>query len=142
MKMFGQSFDEALKAIQESLRLEEFHQSTRGCCVIHYNDIVETPRKAIEKIGSYLGLDVPGPIVDEVSHRTSLQRMKEVSDQLDKRPSTSMVESGGLLYDRETLLHKSHIRDGRTGYGSDLLSAEQQNRIREMLAEFPGSSDS
>jgi hypothetical protein len=137
MKMFNQPFDEGLKAIRDSLRLHEFHRAVGGCCTIAYDIIKGKPRKAIAEIAAHLGLDAPDSVIEEVDHCTSFNRMKEAADQLDKRSPVLLAESGGLLYDRETLLHRSHIRDGRTGYGREILTPEQQNRVGEVLSEFP-----
>jgi hypothetical protein len=136
MKMFDQPFDEGLKAIRDSLRLHEFHRAIGGCCTIAYEIITEKPRTAIAEIAAHLGLDAPDRVIEEVDHCTSFKRMKEAADRLDKRSPASLAESGGLLYDHETLLHRFHIRDGRTGYGREILTPAELNRVGEVLAEF------
>ncbi len=134
MAMFGRPFEEALAAIQKSLALFQFLRDCGNCRMVSYGSIVERPFDAVQRVKSYLGLDLPVDVVQRVSSGTSMSAMKRIADEVG-RDSSSVVQVDQLVYDRRTLLHKQHIRHGGTGYGRSVLSAEQLRLAGKVLGD-------
>jgi hypothetical protein len=61
--------------------------------------------------------------------------MKNLSQHIDGLEPSRLVRKNGLLYDRQTLLHKNHILDGGVGYGVRILNYQQLSAIDSMLHE-------
>jgi hypothetical protein len=48
---------------------------------------------------------------------------------------SSFVRKDGYVYDRQTLLHRNHIRDGSIGYGARVLNSEKLALIDAAMQE-------
>jgi hypothetical protein len=136
MRMFNQSFEIAFSAIRRSFELYRLHQG--DSCTLPYECVVHSPLEAVRRVKEYLGLDVSEKVLVQIASETGMEAMKNIGDQLESAPPESLVCVNGLVYDRRTLLHKRHIRDGNSGYGRSMLSAEQQRMVEEA---FPGLID-
>lgn len=108
MWMFEMDFDGAVAAIESSIELLREHNRSGDALIVSYDEIVGSPRVAVERVASYLGLDAPPGLVDRVVAANSLQRVRERLDGI--AASEQLVRHGGNAYDPETLLHPRHVR--------------------------------
>lgn len=78
-----------------------------SACEILYEHMVDDPAGQVRSIGTALGLVIPPPQARQI--RAAIDSLR--------------FEGGdGRCYDAENLLHRGHIRDGRIGYYSEVLT--------------------
>lgn len=135
MRMFGFSFDQARNALRNALRVWSFHQTTDSACILAYEEIVRDPVAQIERIAGYLQLAVTGELLRRVAEQTSFQNLKRLSRRIDTLESPRLIRKDGCVFDRETLLHQNHIRNGGVGYGARFLNRAQLSEIDDMLRQ-------
>ena len=140
MLMFHRPFDEALGAIRDSLLLWRFQRDYPNCYTAGYAAIREAPRERTAEIARFLGLDLSADALGRVEAQTSFGAMKRVSDELGTQDPSQLIRVGGLAHDPQTLLHRHHLRDGGSGYGREVLSAEQQRLAADVLAGLDPSA--
>jgi Sulfotransferase domain len=132
MVMFERSFDEALTAILNSVDLYNFHRWCGNCALISYESIVRESFDSVARVQTYLGLENPPDVLRTIATETSMEAMRQLADRVGENPD-SLASSGNLSYDRRTLLHRNHIRQGGIGYGRTLLSGEQRAQIEAVI---------
>lgn len=135
MRMFNQPFEAALPAIRHSFDLYKLHEQS-GSCIVSYASVVHSPLEAVRRVKGYLGLNASEGLLVRIADETGLAAMKNIADKLETAPPESFDGVDSLLYDRSTLLHKNHIRDGSSGYGRGMLSTGQQGIIEETFPEW------
>jgi sulfotransferase family protein len=135
LRMFGYSVDHWISVVRNALRLWSFHRATGSACIISYESIRRTPVAAIHDIATYLEIQIEPAQESQIAEKLSLERLRDFSQQIDGLNSIRVVRKDGYVYDRKTLLHKNHIRDGGIGYGSALLNCEQLSAIDALLRE-------
>jgi hypothetical protein len=133
MRTFGHSFETSIESIRKSIGVWEFCKATGTSTVVSYRSIIETPTFAIRRIAADMGFDVSVQQVDQVADATSFERMKRASQTVEHLDSSRIIRDGVYTYDRETLLHQDHIRDGGSGYGKQMLSPQQLCAIDVMM---------
>lgn len=137
MRMFGNDFDHALDVMDTSLRLYRFHLERGNAVILGYEDIMTHPEMVIELIARHLGIEGRPELIAAVNQETSLVRVREKVAQLNSEEAQRrLIRHEHTMYDPETLLNVNHIRDGSSGYGRALLSAEQLVRIDELLRKL------
>jgi hypothetical protein len=132
---FGHSFETSVESIRKSIGVWGFCTASPTSTIVSYNSIIETPSFAIRRIAADLGLDVSAQQIDRVADATSFERIKRVSQAVEQLDSGRIIRDGVYTYDRETLLHQDHIRDGGSGYGKRMLSPQQMCSIDAMMEE-------
>jgi hypothetical protein len=134
MRMFGNDFEHALDVMDTSLQLYRFHFESGNAVILGYDDIMSYPGDAIELIARYLGIEARPDLIAEVNEETSLKRVRQKVEQLNSDEAQHrLIRHENTRYDPETLLNVNHIRDGGSGYGRALLSAEQLGRIDDLM---------
>lgn len=137
MAMFGGDFEHALAVMRTSLDLLRFHRESGNAVVLSYELITADPSEAIHRIGGYLGVRTDAETIRQVVNETTFERMSEKVRQLSRLADQGeLIERDEIVYDPETLLNLHHIRDGRSGYGSESLTAEQLDRVHALAAEY------
>jgi len=135
MRTFGHSFETSVESIRKSIGVWGFCRTTPTSTIVSYRSIIETPSFAIRRIAADLGFDVSAQQIDRVADATSFERMKRVSQAVEQLDSGRIIRDGVYTYDRETLLHQDHIRNGGSGYGKQMLSPQQVCSIDAMMEE-------
>ena len=126
MNMFGWDFEWSLSNLLRSLRFYRMHRDSGRALIIDYDQIMSSPAQVIESMAAYLGVKSTPRLVAEVAAETSFDRMRQIVRQIDQAPEDAgLVRVMNSAYDPQTLLHKHHIRDGRSGYGRLQLTPEQ-----------------
>jgi hypothetical protein len=133
--MFGDTVDHAINTVRHALRIRAFHQTTGTACIISYPSITTAPVATISQIACYLGLQVAPEEVRKIAGELSLDRMRRFSRHVSELPSPRLIHSYGKTFDRETMLHQDHIRNGSCGYGRRVLDPEHIAAIDAMLRE-------
>jgi FkbM family methyltransferase len=135
----GLNFDEIIERgfLEGCLRNDRFWRDQAGMLFQSYEDLIAEPARGVAEIARHLGIELnPGEdteIAEMLSFEANRKRTLELSERL-------VAEGVGLdskdqnSYDRQTLLHWNHIRDGRAGYWQELASPEQ----KETLARICG----
>jgi hypothetical protein len=59
--------------------------------------------------------------------------MKRFSHHIGELKPSRLIRSNGYVFDRVTLLHRNHIRNGAIGYGAGLLGHAHLAEIDAML---------
>ena len=136
MTMFGYDFERSLAAIESSLKLYLLHRRWGTTLIMSYRELTGAPVEAVDRIATYLGLESNSDVVSAVARDTSLERMRE--KQLELTDETRLIQANGIAYDRETLLHRGHIRRGGSGYGRKVLTPEQVRQCEALLRRYVG----
>src|SRR5579883_91403 len=136
MQMFQFSFEDALAAVHNSLRILEFHRGHGRALIVPYDSLMARPREMVSAVCGYLAIDVSPAQMDGVHAGTSFAAVKEASEKIGDDESAFVVRRGGDEYDTRTHLHRNHVRDGSSGYGRRLLSPEQCRSVGAMLDEL------
>jgi Sulfotransferase domain len=132
MWMFGGTAEHWIDLVRKSLRLWASHRLQNNACIVSYEALVRDPLAVIERIGSYLGISLEPERVQKLGDELSLENLRRFSRHL--APSR-LNHSGDYSYDRETLLHPNHIKNGGIGYGIRYLNDSQLSAIDAMLRE-------
>ena len=133
MRMFAFSFEQARESVRNALRVWLFHRSTHSACIISYDEIRRDPLARIQGIAGYLGLTLPSGSLQAVAEQTSFEYLKRLSERVERLESPRLMRKDGCLFDRETLLHQNHIRNGGVGYGERGLNPAQLADLDAML---------
>jgi hypothetical protein len=137
MRMFLFDFDHTFLALQGALELYRLHRESGTALILGYRLITTRPLDAIAEIGRYLGIDAPPEIVRGIADITSIESARARVDQLKSGvDAEKLVRFDRFVHDRETLLNLDHIRDGSSGYGRALLTAEQLARVDALADQY------
>ena len=136
MNMFGYDFERAFAAVESSLVLCDFLRRAGTALIMGYDEITTAPAEAVARFMEYLGLDRSERIAAGVADENSFERMHERAEQLRQRNGTRLVWVGEFAHDPETLLHPGHLRDGRTGYGREILGPHEIDRCDALLERY------
>jgi hypothetical protein len=131
--MFGSTVEHWVATLQRWLQLWSFHLRTGSACIVPYESIVKEPWAAIGRIAAYLGLSLEPDCLEKIGQEVSFEAVKRFSQHVNELKPPRLIQSGEYVFDRETLLHKDHIRDGRIGYGARILDPEQVLAINSVL---------
>ena len=134
-RMTGVSVGKATGLLKDALRVWSFHQDTDSGCIISYETILTRPMAGISSIADYLGLSITAELLSEIANDVSFENVKRFSERVDELSPRRVVRSSGLVYDRHTLLHLNHIKNGDIGYGLSLLSEGEISAINTVLQE-------
>ena len=139
VRMFSRSAEYWMCGLRDALQLWAFHRSTQSACIISYEEIVRAPEQAIQAIATHLQLRIDRRQLSDIGAKTSLERVRHFSGGIDSLEQGRVVRKNGYTFDRETLFHHHHVRDGGCGYGVDSLSEAERSAIDELLREegFP-----
>jgi hypothetical protein len=135
LRMFHFSQGHAVNALRGALRLWGFHRRTKSAHIVSYESIVTQPFVAIAEIGNYLGLAIGAGDLLRIANEMSFENVKRLSQGVDGLDPKRIIHKGGHAFDRETMLHQNHIRDGRTGYGVRILDEACIEAIDDVLVE-------
>ena len=131
--MFSADFEEAFASIASSLELMRFHRRHGNALILEYEEITGKPVESVGRLAAYLGLEACAELIAEIAAQSSIERMRDKAEQLAAVIERDrLVQHHQTVYDKETLLHVNHIRDGSSGYGRARLTAEQWDRIAEL----------
>jgi hypothetical protein len=134
-RMFGSTVEHWINVIRSELRIWSFHLETNSAYIVPYKAIIRNPSSEIAAIASYLDLSVEPEKVRQIAQELSLERLREFSHHVAELDPRRLVRSNGCIYDRRTLLHANHIRDGGIGYGIKSLCDRDLVAIDSMLCE-------
>ncbi len=135
--MFEVEFEHAIAVMRSSLELHRFHQKSGNAAIVGYEDITAHSEQAIQGIAAYLGLDASLEVVREIAEETSFERMREKVEQINTISGEGrLAQIKNIMYDPGTLLNLHHIRDGRSGYGHNSLTAQQLRCIDALVREY------
>jgi Sulfotransferase domain len=135
MQMFGSSAPHATGILRKALRIWAFHRATSSACIVSYEEITKDPCAAIERIADYLGLTIDSEQLRGIADEVSFERVKRFSQHLSELEPSRQIRSNGHFFDRVTLFHKDHIRNGGIGYGARLLGHLHLDEIDAVLRE-------
>lgn len=135
VQMFGLSVPDSIAALRNALRVWSFHRVTNSACIVAYEEIVAEPFAAIERIAAYLGLAIESAQLRGIAEEVSFERVRRYSNSLGELEPSRLAGINGNVFDRATLLHQNHIRNGANGYGCGLLGPARLNKIDAMLRE-------
>lgn len=135
MNMFGASAESAINSLRIGCRLLSFHQTTNTACVLPYDLIRTAPLEAISRVADYLDMQCDSESLREIGEAVSFRQVQRFSEHVSELPEARLIHQYGQTYDRQTLLHQNHIRDGGTGYGLRTLPPATISEIDAMLRE-------
>ncbi|MGC2639678.1 MAG: sulfotransferase domain-containing protein [Acidobacteriaceae bacterium] len=137
MRMFAYDFDHTCLALQGALELYRLHRDSGTALILGYSGITSQPLRDIARIAEYLEIAAPEEVLGAIAEATSLERARARVEALKAgADADQLVRFDRFVHDRETLLNLDHIRDGSTGYGRDLLTADQLARIDALAAQY------
>lgn len=134
-RMFGIPLERSIANLQEALRVWSFHRETNSACIVSYDTIMKQPLAAISKIAEYLAIPTEPKLVSQIADEVSFENVRRFSQHIDRLDPHRIGRENGLVYDRVTLLHQNHIRNGGAGYGIKSLNERQLSAIDDVLQE-------
>ncbi|MGB9458770.1 MAG: sulfotransferase domain-containing protein [Bryobacteraceae bacterium] len=135
MRMWGFSFERSVGALREALKVWSFHRETNSACILSYDMILTQPPVAIAIAADYLGLPVEPNCLSRIAADLSFDNMKRLSRQIDQLNPNRLAQKDEFVFDRETLLHQDHIRNGGIGFGVEILDEIQTSNIDHLLRD-------
>lgn len=99
--------------------------------LLHYNDLKNDIKGCLEKIASFVGVNVPANAWPLIEEKVSLTWMKE-NENIFKYDITSSYFKGSVMSDEEG----SMIRKGAIGDGKGKLTPEQEKKWQELNDQF------
>jgi hypothetical protein len=135
VQMFGLSVPDSIGTLRSALRVWSFHRVTNSACIVAYEEIVTEPFATIKRIADYLGLAIESAQLRGIAEEVSFERVRRYSNSLGELKPSRLTRINGYVFDRATLLHQNHIRNGTIGYGAGLLGHECLHEIDAMLRE-------
>jgi hypothetical protein len=134
-RMFNCSIEQSIALLQNSLRVWSFHLSTNSACIVSYETIVKHPAAGIARIAGYLDLSIDPKTLSRIEDEVSFEKLKRFTEHIEQFDPRRIVRKDGFVYDRETLLHQNHIKNGGFGYGVGCLDETQISSINAILLE-------
>lgn len=135
LRMFGHSVEHWLGSLRIGLRICAFHQANQSACIVFYDRIVNDPVGAIEGIASHLEISITQEHIQEIAQDLSFERVRDFCQTVDRFAPPRLVRSDGYVFDRETLIHMNHVRNGGIGYGVNALGEKDLVAIDSVLNE-------
>ena len=123
MQVFDKSFEEQLGSIKKSLEFM-LYQKKYGAHIIHYDEIANNSLDTIRKISDYLGYVLELDEVLLINSKLSKENLKKFTDQISKNDK-NVIDAGYTFYDKDTLLHRKHIRGEKSKNWKDILTQKQ-----------------
>ena len=137
MSFLDLTFEQMLERLDESIRtMDRIRTQGDPVLFLAYEEIMDDVTTQLLKLAEFLKTPLTISEISKVAARTSLQRMKDLSDNFDTLGSQRIVpHPGPWAYDRETLLHPGHVQDAETGKGKERLTAAQKRIVYERVGE-------
>src|ERR1700682_5961800 len=136
MAIFNLRFDEAFELMAASIRTLEQLVEARVGLLISYEELMTDPTAGVGRMAQYLAHPLTGLAIQAITDRTGRDKMKQLSDNFDQLPAERVCQApGNWAYDRETLLHRNHIQDSRSGKGCEVLRLEQVRRVHSAFGD-------
>lgn len=155
MRFMACDFDTALKAMAESAETTEYYATSfepHSILRVNYDDIVRRPLTVVRDIAHFCNVQLEGDLATSIAKqfdRTSVQRLVERKEkELQRRAAAGEAIPWSELvpqryrpdelraFDLTTGFQTGHVSDYRDGDWRRLLSAEQQNRMHDVLGEW------
>lgn len=100
-----------------------------------YDDVTADVAAEVERIARFLEIDVALSEVDRIAAEHSLDRQKRRLEGFDFGQE-GVAEGRTSLVDPDTLLHHNHVRSGRSGQWSEVLTREQVAEIERIAGPW------
>lgn len=126
-----------VESLDQILAILELHQSTYLAYVdgptlcIPYQEAVVDDRAGIRRIADYVGHPQSPAQLEALADALGMEQTRARASKLTEEDFEERYP-----HERETLLHRNHITDGRIGRWRDALTSEQASRIERALAPF------
>jgi hypothetical protein len=135
IRMFGSTAEHWIGVVRAALKTWRFHRATSSAHIVSYEAIVRNPCSEITGIAAYLGLSTEPEDERNIARALSFKQLRRFSQHIAELEPGRVVRDNGYLFDRRTLLHANHIRNGSMGYGVKNLNDSQLLAIDAMLCE-------
>lgn len=143
MQTFGrneETFLDFYRSFDVALELLAFHRANGHALLLEYAALQANPAAAIRTIANYLDLPpLPETAFAQIAAATSIDESRRAVSVINARPNVDLIETGRSWYDPDTLYHRNHINDGRSGKGRELLTPDQWQQLETLCAKhgFP-----
>lgn len=127
-RIWNWSIEDAIGSLATIMPVFERRWQSNNTLFIAYSDIVAHSDVVVRRIADYLGIHVDTATEASISAATSMEAARKAASD----PATPVHHKFDSHYDPVTLLHKGHIRDGRSGYWRQHLSEDQAARVVEL----------
>ena len=125
--------------LEHCLVTDRFWRDRAGMLFQAYEALTANPVRGVEEIAAHLGIAIDRAeaesIADLLSFESNRQRTRAISDRLQAE-GVPLASTDLDHYDRKTLLHWNHIRDGRSGYWAELASPEQRDILTRVCGPW------
>jgi hypothetical protein len=117
----GVSFEEIVRQgmVHQILVNDRFWRRQPGVLVQRYEDLIAEPAGGVEQLAAHLGIELATGEAEEIAREYSFQanrkRMLALRARLRARRVDLEQPANSQFYDRQTLLHWNHLREGRAG---------------------------
>jgi hypothetical protein len=135
MKIFGFSFEGMLEQMTISIRTLDQLVASGTALFVAYEAMMADSVGEINRIARYLGQPITPSVAHWIATRNGREAMKKVADGFDNLPPERVFSApANWAYDRETLLHRNHIGDSKTGKGIEHLDMAQCDVVHQRFA--------
>jgi FkbM family methyltransferase len=141
MHKTGLTFDELIERgfLEHCLHNDRFWRDQPGMLLQAYEDLVADPARGVAEIAHHLGIGLDEgedrAIADLLSFEANKKRTTDLTERLQAE-GVALTSKDQDKYDRDTLLHWNHIRDGRSGTWRELASPEQQATLARICGPW------
>jgi hypothetical protein len=135
-EIFRLETSQAIEVMCEALSDMDRYRSLPNSLFIPMHEIVESTPQAVEKLAFHLRIDVDPNTLLDLSQKTSLESMREISMALATRSPTTLVDVGHSRYDPETHLHVRHVTQALMRDYRSVLSQAEQEMCSSALAKW------
>jgi FkbM family methyltransferase len=141
MHKVGASFEEILDRgfFELCLANDRFWRSQPGVLLQSYEDLIADPVRGVFEIAGHLGIEITPEeareIADSLSLEANRKRTIELAERL-KELGVGLASTDQDRYDRETLLHWNHVREGRAGAWEAQATLEQKATLARVCGPW------
>jgi FkbM family methyltransferase len=141
MHKVGASFDEIIDRgfLSICLANDRFWRAQPGVLFQTYEDLITDPVRGVVEIARHLGIEIDDDQAREIAESQSLEANRQRTTQLADRLQTegvSLSASDQDRYDRETLLHWNHFREGRVGAWREQATSAQKATLAKICGSW------
>lgn len=131
------SFRQMMEAgfVQQLLEDDAIWSGQPNTLVSVYQEVTADVAAEVERIAGFLGIEVAPSEVERIAAEHSLDRQKRRIEGFDFGQA-GVAEGRTSLLDPDTLLHHNHVRSGRSGQWSDVLTPEQVAEIEQIAGSW------
>ena len=134
MHKTGQTFDEIIERgfLEHCLENDRFWRDRPGMLFQNYEDLIAEPARGVAEIARHLRIELlegeDREIADSLSLEANRERTRKITEQMEAE-GVPLSPKDQDHYDRQSLLHWNHLRQGKVGDWRESATPEQKETL-------------